>query len=224
MNLGGTFDARQVAPNGGGGGLPDGWYKVVISNSEEAGNENGKGVKLTYTVIEGPLMGQTQNQNLNLWNNNPQARDIAQRELSALCHVTGVFNVSDTLQLHNIPLTIRVGADKTGQYQNVKQIRDANGNDPGKTGAVAQPAPVQQPAQAQPQMQQQPAPAYQPPAQPQTQYPVAAPAPMPAAAAGWPAGPPAAAAPANGAFQPAAPAGGGFTQGAIPGNPPWGAR
>lgn len=222
--IGGMFDARQVQPQTAPEAWPEGWHKVIIFNSEIVAaqeNANNKMLRLHYRGIEGPMTGRETNENINLWNTNQQASDIAQRTLSSVCHVTGVYNVTDTVVLHNIPMQIRIGHTKTGEtvYGNVKAHRDIHGNDPGKTGVQPQPAPVQQ--QVQPQAPQQ----YAQPAAPAPngQFAVSQPMPMqPApqsapAAAGWPAGPPAQQ--PQYAQQPAAPQT--FAQGALPGAPPW---
>jgi hypothetical protein len=45
---------------------------------------------------------------LNLVNANPTTVEIAQRTLSAICHATGKLQVSDSEELHLIPMTIQV--------------------------------------------------------------------------------------------------------------------
>jgi hypothetical protein len=41
-------------------------------------------------------------------NPNPTTVEIAQRTLSAICHATGKMHVSDSEELHLIPMTIQV--------------------------------------------------------------------------------------------------------------------
>jgi hypothetical protein len=146
-----TFDARQFKPQYGGGdtGLPDGKFKTVIVNSrkvdvEKMGNYTGSYLELTHTVIEGELKGQTQVDRLNLNHSNPVTVEIANQQLSAYCHVLGVFTFTDSSQLHNIPMGIEVGRqiDKTTKlptsYSEIKKVFDANGNEPGKAGTGPQ--------------------------------------------------------------------------------------
>jgi hypothetical protein len=235
--IGGTFSARNVPPQSAPEAWPEGWHKVIIFNSEIVAaldNANNKMLRLHYRGIEGPMTGKETNENINLWNQNQQASEIAQRTLSSVCHVTGVYDVQDSAQLHNIPMQIRIAHTKSGEtvYGNVKAHKDIHGNDPGKTGAGQQ-APAPAPVQQAPQQYAQPA-----AAAPQNgQFAVSAPMPMPGAPAGapapagWPAGPPAATAPApqyqqpaQQYAQPAQQAPQTFQQGPMPGAPPWGPR
>ena len=131
-------------------------------------------------IIDGPQTGTVGAYRLNLYHSNQQTVEIAHRQLSAVCHVTGVFMLQDSAQLHNIPFIVEVGPQKNdAQYTEVKKVFDIQGNEPGKAGhgqAAAQPAqapagfapqqPAQQPHQpaaapawggGQPAQQQQPA-------------------------------------------------------------------
>ena len=198
-----SFNAAQYEPKySGGGGLPLGpnkepqKYKVIIINEEQMPTAKGDGgfLKLTMRCIEGPQTGVEQFDNLNLHNPNAKAVEIANKQLSAYCHVTQQFVLQDTAQLRNIPFIIEVRAQKNNpEYTEIGAIFDINGNEPGKGAAQVQPAP------------QAPVP---PPVQPAQPGPAAwAPNPAPAAEAapaapaaqGW-GGQPAAPAPANGGW------------------------
>ena len=248
-----AFNAQQFDPTQGGGSLPVGRHPVIIESSEVKANKANDGgyLQLNVKLIDGPQMGTTGAYRLNLYHSNPQTAEIAHRQLSAICHVIGVFNVQDSQQLHNIPFIVEVGLQKGEEaaqkgYTEVKKVFDINGNEPGKAGHGAPAAqPQQQPAaqggfgQQQPAQQpQQPQgggawggqPAQQPAAQPQGNAPA------------WggdqpaqqqPQGAPAGNAPAWGqqpaqqpaAQQPAQQAGGWQQGGAAPaGGAPWGQR
>ena len=232
-----AFNAQQYDPTQGGGSLPVGRHPVIIESSEVKANKANDGgyLQLNVKIIDGPQTGTTGAYRLNLYHSNPQTAEIAHRQLSAICHCVGVFNVQDSSQLHNIPFIAEVGLQKGEEaaqkgYTEVKKVFDINGNEPGKAG---QGAPAAQP-------QQQPAaqgggawggqPAQQPAAQPQGN--------APAWGGGQPAqqqpqGAPAGNAPAWGqqpaqqpaAQQPAQQAGGWQQGGAAPaGGAPWGQR
>lgn len=212
-----TFNAQQYQPQYGGGGanLPVGKYKGVIVNSAGEQSQKGGGyLALSLTPIEGPLAGQVHIDRLNLHHTNPQTVEIANKQLSAYCHVTGKYQFNDTAELHNIPFMFEIGYQKgheptaekpQGGYTEVKAIFDVNGNEPGKAGAGA-PAAAAAPAAAPP--------AAAPPAEV---------APAAAPAAGWGAPAPATTAPA------AAPAAAAWGAAAAPttaapaGPAPWGA-
>lgn len=192
--LAAPFNPQAVAPDeGGGGGLPVSdalGHLVVITNSEIKPNKENTGgyLEFTLSVIDGPAKGASGKDRLNLYNNSPQAVDIAQKRLSAYCHCIGEYNaIQDTQSLHNKPFRVIVGPQSDPKYTEVKAIRDQHGNPPTKAGSgpqqgMAQPAPQQAPAQAwggQPAQapaaapawggQQQQAPAPQPQPQPQPQ-------------------------------------------------------
>ena len=227
-----AFNAQQYDPTQGGGSLPVGRHPVIIESSEVKANKANDGgyLQLNLKLIDGPQMGTTGAYRLNLYHSNPQTAEIAHRQLSAICHVIGVFNVQDSQQLHNIPFIVEVGLQKGEEaaqkgYTEVKKVFDINGNEPGKAGQGAPAAqPQQQPAAQGGFGQQQPA------AQPQGN--------APAWGGGQPAqqqpqGAPAGNAPAWGqqptqqpaAQQPAQQAGGWQQGGGAPaGGAPWGQR
>ena len=228
-----AFNAQQFDPTQGGGSLPVGRHPCIIESSEVKANKANDGgyLQLNVKLIDGPQTGATGAYRLNLYHSNPQTAEIAHRQLSAICHCVGVFNVQDSSQLHNIPFIIEVGLQKGEEaaqkgYTEVKKVFDINGNEPGKAGQGApQAQPQQQPAaqggfgQQQPAQQpQQPQsgaawggqPAQQPAAQPQGN--------APAWGGGQPAQQPA-------AQQPAQQAGGWQQGGGAPaGGAPWGQR
>lgn len=136
-----NFDASTVAPNTGFEPVPEGWYNVAIRESEIKPTKDGEGayLQLKAIVIDGPHANKPIFIRLNVQNKNKQAVDIAYGELSAICHVTGVYRVQDSSQLHNIPFQVRVVVTKgeNGNSGNdVKAYKDAMGNDPGKAGAA----------------------------------------------------------------------------------------
>lgn len=163
------FDARNFDPTQGAGALPVGKHPVIIYEGEieENSNKNGGFLKLMLKITDGPNAGQTGAYRLNLYHNNPQTVEIAHRQLSALCYVTGVFQVTDARQLFNIPFIVEVGMQKGEEaaakgYTEIKKVYDRNGVEPkGQQPAGGQgQQPQQQQPQGfggQPQGQQQPA-------------------------------------------------------------------
>lgn len=197
-----NIDPKQATPMLPVSG-PEG-HLVVISNSEfkpaSSGNGNGY-LELTLQVVDGPAKGASGPMRLNLFNTNATAVEIANQQLSAICHVTGQMMISDSAQLHNIPFRVGVvsktfknsqGNDIEGTE--IKTIMDINGHKP-KMGEV--PGATQQPTQAQPSFgspepqqaafvaPQAPAPAFVQPQQPAFQPPAQQPQGMPAGAPPW---------------------------------------
>ena len=144
-----SFQSQQYQPQyGGAGGLPPGQkYKGAIVDSRQEPTADGRGGFLAFDiqVVEGPLAGQKQTDRLNLHNVNPKTVEIANKQLAAYCHVTGVFQFTDTAQLHNRPFLFDVRQQKNdAQYTEICALYDLNGNEPGKASAGG-PAPQQQP-------------------------------------------------------------------------------
>lgn len=121
----GHFDATQVAPQEDFAPLPTGEYVAQIVDSDLKPTKNGNGhyLELTLQVTEGEGKGRKVWARLNLDNPNPKAVEIAQRELSAICHAVGKMQVRDSQELHYKPLVIRV---EFVPADGVKTTRDTN--------------------------------------------------------------------------------------------------
>ncbi len=123
------FDASQVEPSKPREVLPPDWYTAIVDASdvkptkkaaeaEQYGGDNAgdRLLALTFRVIEGPHKDALVFTNLNIINGNPQAQEIAQRELSALCHAVGKLKVKDSSELHNKPIRIKLDVEKKEGY------------------------------------------------------------------------------------------------------------
>ncbi|WP_086620115.1 DUF669 domain-containing protein [Erythrobacter tepidarius] len=106
-----AFGATGVEPTTTYEILPAGKYCAQIVESEMRVTRNGMGqyLWLMLDILEGPHKGRKIFDQLNLVNANPTTVEIAQRTLSAICHATGKLQVSDSEELHLIPMTIQVG-------------------------------------------------------------------------------------------------------------------
>ncbi|MEO7917717.1 MAG: DUF669 domain-containing protein [Dokdonella sp.] len=138
--------AKDFAP------IPSGEYIAVITDSDMKATRNNDGqyLALTYQVADGPLKGRLVWCNLNLENKNQQTVQIAQQQLASIRAATGVSQLTDSAQLHNIPHVIRVEFVAAGKNRD----RDSNVIKAWKRieGATAQApvAPYQAPAAAAP--------------------------------------------------------------------------
>lgn len=225
MQLQTVFDARQVEPAAFAPPPPLADYHVRITDSEgkPTSDQTGGYLELSLEILDpGPHLNRKIPYRLNLFSaKNPQTVEIAYRQLSAVCYVTGVFTIQDSRQLHNIPFIATIGPQANNpQYANVFAVKDINGNLPGKTpaaaGVTAAPVAAAPPAWAPPAPAAAAAPAppawgapapAQPPAPPAwgAQPPAAAPTPPVWTPPGAPAAPAVAAAPWQPAGAPAAP-------------------
>ena len=117
------FNAEEVEPNKGFDLLPPGDYQAVISESEEKATKDGKGsyLQLTFVVTAGEFANRKVWSRLNLNNPNEQAVAIAKGDLSAICHAVNVLRMSDTTEIHDLPIAIRVVQKlnkQSGEMQN----------------------------------------------------------------------------------------------------------
>ena len=80
------FDANLIEPRRPFEPVPDGWYVVVITHSEEKETRSKTGIilQLTFQITDGPFVNRLLWRWLNTKNANPDAQQIAQSELSAI--------------------------------------------------------------------------------------------------------------------------------------------
>lgn len=102
--------------------IPSGTYEAVITDSEMKATKNGlgMGINLTFEIIsDGPAKGRKVFVWINYEHPKVEAQRIGREELASLCKAVGVSNLTDTNQLHNLPLMITVGLDKHDETRNV---------------------------------------------------------------------------------------------------------
>lgn len=135
------FNSQGVEPQyGGAGGLPLGKHPVVIVATDLKPTKDNTGgyLELTMEAIDGPAKGLQQVDRLNLHNKNETAVRIANQQLSAYCHVTGVYAFNQTEELHGKPFVVEIVPRKDNPNQGeVGKLFDMNGNEPGKAGSGA---------------------------------------------------------------------------------------
>lgn len=119
------FDSTQVEPSTDFDTLPAGKYIAEISDSDMRPNSKGTGeyLWLEFTVLDGPFAGRKLWNQLNLVNPSTQAVEIAQRELSAICHAAGKLRIRDSIELHNIPMELNVKIKNSPEYGQQNVIR-----------------------------------------------------------------------------------------------------
>ena len=140
-----SFNAANVSPSVVYAPLPAGDYQAIITESETKATKDGQGqyLQLKLQIQGGEFAGRVLFDRLNLWNNNQQAQEIAQRALSAICHAVGILQVGDSQELHNRPLiaTVKV-KPASGNYEANNEIK-------GYKAAQLAAAPAFMPPQAQ---------------------------------------------------------------------------
>lgn len=154
--------------------IPEAVYPVAVESIEQGVDKSG-GVRFTAKVRirEGALMGRVVNDNYNLGSANPQAVEIARKQLAALARACGVSGqLTNPRQVVNVPTFAKIGPQK----DSARYSRIIAWLTPEAAAFVAPQQAVQ--------------PAFVPPPQPQ---PAVQPAPMQAAPVPQPAAQPAAA-------------------------------
>ena len=142
------FDATKVAPNSGFAPIPPGDYlaHMVESSLEDLRSGNGKGLKLTWEVLDGPHKGAKVFDTLNVLHDQEKTRGIAQGHFSAICHSVNVMHPNDTNELHFKPMVISlVIKDDNPKYppkNEVKAYKPATMNAPvAQVPATSTPGP-----------------------------------------------------------------------------------
>jgi hypothetical protein len=142
-----NFNAEQVEPQTPMDVLPAGKYLCMAIASELKPTKNGQGeyLQITFEVIDGMGKGRKIWDRLNIRNQNKTAEEIAQRQLSALCHAVGVIQLNDSEQLHNIPVTLDLGIeDGRDGYSPQNRVKgySAAGGSPAHRQAMAPAKPA----------------------------------------------------------------------------------
>ena len=134
-----NFNAAEVEPSTGFDAIPAGKYQVIINESEMKPTKTGNGQYLwiEFEVISGEYKGRKLWTRLNLENPNPDAVRMARADLSAICRAVNVLNPHDSVELHNLPLTVTVRCRKNQDDELVNEIK---GYGPRENAVLQKPA------------------------------------------------------------------------------------
>lgn len=127
-----NFNAANVQPTSEYSPLPNGEYLVLVAASDmKPTKAGGQYLELELEVLEGNFKGRKAWDRINLVNVNPKTVEIAQRQLSSLCHATSVMNVTDSAQLHGIPVIATIkykepanGYEASNEIRGYKKVSD----------------------------------------------------------------------------------------------------
>lgn len=136
-----NFDANSVKPSTGAPDpLPPGEYRLAIVSSEVKDTNNGKGkyLKLELIALDEPYKGRKVWTQLNIKHENEQTQKIAQEQLSAICHATGVLQLKNSSQLHNVPMLCKLIVKQDPGYDPKNEIRRYKAIAGGAPAAAAQ--------------------------------------------------------------------------------------
>jgi len=136
----GNFDASQVDPMPQFEPLPAGKYLAMITASTMRPNKAGTGsyLELVFTILDGAYKGRQIWARLNLDNPNELAVKIARAELSAICRAVGVLTPRDSVELHHLPLTIKVACKKRKDTDEIANVIKGYEKQDAATGRLQQ--------------------------------------------------------------------------------------
>lgn len=144
------FNAREVAPSAPIEAIPAGDYEAMVTHSEIKFTKDGTGryLELTLEIQSGQFQGRKLWDRLNIENRNQKAVEIAQRQLSSLCHAVGVLELPhDATPLHNRPMIVKVAAKSDPERGMVNEVKGYKAKSATAAASPAfQPPRVAQPA------------------------------------------------------------------------------
>jgi len=144
-----NFNANEVEPSKEFDPIPAGKYIAVITDSEikETRAGTGRYLQLEFEITDGEFAGRKLWARLNIENQNAEAVRLARADLSAICRAVNVLTPSDSIDLHNLPLVIKVHCRKdknTGEITNDIRGYESKANyRPEPKQAPAAPATIQ---------------------------------------------------------------------------------
>ena len=106
--------------------LPPGDYPVIVEDSEFRDTKAGDGkyLFLQLSVIDGHGKNRKLFDRLNLDNPNAQAVEISKKQLASLCRAAGKQKITDSGELHDIPVVARVEIRKgSNGYEDSNDIK-----------------------------------------------------------------------------------------------------
>jgi hypothetical protein len=135
------IDTSGIDPNATGfSQIPEGWYQVLIADTDENENSKGNGrfIKVEYLIASGALSGEKVLQWINYQHSTPKAQEIGLRQLAKLMQCVNVPSpLRDTMILHSKKLEIYIKPD--GSYNTVDDMR------PYSSAGQQRPVPQQAP-------------------------------------------------------------------------------
>ncbi|MEM6932357.1 MAG: DUF669 domain-containing protein [Pseudomonadota bacterium] len=125
VDISGVHDTAEGEFGRDSSPIPAGEYVSVIAQADkrDAKRAGNAYINLEFEVVEGEHSGRRFWNMLNLWNDNAQAVEIANRDLNSICNACGKLrqSVRSTDELIGIPMIVKLGIRQQDGYdpQNV---------------------------------------------------------------------------------------------------------
>jgi len=119
------FDSSGIEPNQPFEAVPAGDYVVQVVSSEIKPTAAGTGeyLKLELEILGPSHQGRKIFDQLNIRNESAEAERIGRAQLSAVCHAIGRLRITDSTQLHGVPMQIKVTVDDNPKYGKTNKVK-----------------------------------------------------------------------------------------------------
>lgn len=125
--LGQSYTVKDIPEQDGFEPVPAGWYNARITEAEVKSTKAGTGsyIKVRYDITGPTHQGRVIYGNINLSNPNQQAEQIGIQQLGSLARAIGLEVISDSDQLINrdVQIKLSIKKDTSGQYNDSNDVK-----------------------------------------------------------------------------------------------------
>lgn len=125
--LGQSYTVKDIPEQDGFEPIPAGWYNARITEAEVKSTKAGTGsyIKVRYDITGPTHQGRVIYGNINLSNPNQQAEQIGIQQLGSLARAIGLEVISDSDQLINsdVQIKLSIKKDTSGQYNDSNDVK-----------------------------------------------------------------------------------------------------
>lgn len=125
--LGQTYQVKDIPEQDSFEPIPAGWYNARITEAEVKSTKAGTGsyIKVRYDITGPTHQGRVVYGNINLSNPNQQAEQIGIQQLGSLARAIGLEVISDSDQLINrdVQIKLSIKKDTSGQYNDSNDVK-----------------------------------------------------------------------------------------------------
>lgn len=125
--LGQSYTVKDIPEQDGFEPIPAGWYNARITEAEVKSTKAGTGsyIKVRYDITGPTHQGRVIYGNINLSNPNQQAEQIGIQQLGSLARTIGLEVISDSDQLINrdVQIKLSIKKDTSGQYNDSNDVK-----------------------------------------------------------------------------------------------------
>ena len=126
--------------------IPKGWYNVRITEAQIKATKKGDGqyISIRYDIIGPAHQGRVVYGSINIKNDSQKAEEIGRQQLGNLMRAIGLTRVTDTDQLINGELQVKLAIKRDEQYEDKNEIKAYKANVGGALPQASAPAAAPQ--------------------------------------------------------------------------------